>query len=198
MIRSYPALASHPLLSGVSFQRPNDTMRQRVTLESPAVEAMTDLIRVAAETIAPDASIEDANNWMIKRGVRLLLVIDADARILGIITAADILGEKPMQHITTHGGRRGELRVADIMTPQNRLEVLRMDDVYHARVGHIVTTLKLAGRQHSLVADSSPSGDQQIIRGIFSVSQIARQLGVNIETTEIAHTFAEIETMLVR
>lgn len=198
MIRTYPALVSHPLRSGVSFHGPNDTSQQRVTLESPAVEVMTDLTRVAAETIAPDASMEDANNWMIKRGIRLLFVIDADKRILGIITAADILGEKPMQHITSHGGKRGDLRVDDIMTPQDRLEVLRMDDVYHTRVGHIVATLKLAGRQHALVADTGPSGDNQIIRGIFSASQIARQLGVNIETTEIAHTFAEIETMLVR
>ena len=198
MIRSYPALAPHPLRSGVSFHRPTDTMRQHVTLDSPAVEAMTDLIRVPAESIVPDASIEDANNWMIKRGIRLLFVIDADRRILGIITAADILGEKPMQHITAHGGRHGELRVADIMTPQDRLDVLRMDDVYHARVGHIVATLKIASRQHALVADTSSLGDNQTIRGIFSVSQIARQLGVNIETSEIARTFAEIETMLVR
>lgn len=198
MIRSYPGLASYPLHSGVSFHGPNDPIPQRVTLESPAVEAMTDLIRVPAESIGPDASIEDANNWMIKRGIRLLFVIDTDKRILGIITAADILGERPMQRISAHGGTRGELRVADIMTPQERLDVLRMDDVYHARVGHIVATLKMAGRQHALVANISPPGDNQTIRGIFSVSQIARQLGVDIETTEIAHTFAEIETMLVR
>ena len=33
---------------------------------------------------------------------------------------------------------------------------------------------------------------------ICSMSQIARQLGVNIEMAKIARTFAEIETMLVR
>ncbi len=198
MAPNYPALTSYPLRNGVGFQRPNNTPPPRVMLESPAVEVMTDLSRVAAETITPDASIETANAWMIKRGVRLLFVIDGDARILGIITAADILGEKPMQHINSHGGRHGELRVTDIMTPQDRLEVLRIDDVYHARIGHVVATLKLAGRQHALVADTGPARDDQIIRGIFSVSQIARQLGVNIETTEIAHTFAEIEMMLVR
>ena len=198
MVRSYPALASHPLRSGVSFHHPNNAIQQRVTLESPAVEAMTDLIRVSAESIGPDASIEDANSVMIKRGIRLLFVIDSGKHILGIITATDILGEKPMQYIGAHGGKHGELRVADIMTPQDRLGVLRMDDVYHACVGHIVATLKIAGRQHSLVADTNPSGDDQTIRGIFSMSQIARQLGVNIETTEIARTFAEIETMLIR
>jgi signal-transduction protein with cAMP-binding, CBS, and nucleotidyltransferase domain len=198
MVRNYPELSSHPLRCGVGVRHPDSGSHQPVTLESPAMEVMTDLIRVAAESIGPDASIEDANRVMIKRGIRLLFVIDAAKTILGIITATDILGEKPMQHIVAHGGKHDELRVDDIMTPQDRLQVLQMADVYHACVGHIVTSLKMAGRQHALVAEMSPSGDNQVIRGIFSMSQIARQLGVNIETTEIARTFAEIETMLVR
>lgn len=198
MIRTYHTLKSYPLRSGVTYHRPHDSMRQRVTLESPAVEVMTDLMRVSAETITPDASLEDANNWMIKRGVRLLLATDEAKRIVGLITASDILGEKPMQHISARGGRRGELLVADIMTLQNRLEVLRLDEVDHARVGHIVSTLKQAGRQHALVAETSSAGDNQVVCGIFSVSQIARQLGVLIETPEIARTFAEIESLLVR
>ena len=49
-----------------------------------------------------------------------------------------------------------------------------------AEVGHIVATLKAAGRQHALVAESGPDGTAQTVRGIFSLSQIARQLGVTI------------------
>jgi len=36
------------------------------------------------------------------------------------------------------------------------------------------------------------------VRGIFSLSQIARQLGVTIASTEVASTFAEIEAALGR
>ena len=32
---------------------------------------------------------------MIKRGVRVLLVVDADDHILGLVTSRDIDGEKP-------------------------------------------------------------------------------------------------------
>jgi hypothetical protein len=72
-----------------------------------------------------------------------------------------------------------------------------MDDVRLAKVGHIVATLKAAGRQHAMVVDHDEQGRQKV-RGIFSASQIARQLGVVIQTTEIARTFAEVEAMLAR
>jgi hypothetical protein len=36
------------------------------------------------------------------------------------------------------------------------------------------------------------------VRGIFSASQIARQLGIAIQTTEVAQTFAEIGAALGR
>ena len=35
-----------------------------------------------------------------------------------------------------------------------------------------------------------------VIRGVFSASQIARQLGVAIPSTEVARTFSEIEAAL--
>jgi len=35
------------------------------------------------------------------------------------------------------------------------------------------------------------------VRGIFSATQIARQLGVQLQTAEVAKTFAEIEAALL-
>jgi hypothetical protein len=62
-------------------------------------------------------------------------------------------------------------------------------------VGDIVATLKADGRAHALVVGKSLDG-QQVLLGIFSVSQIARQLGVPLHTHEIARTFAEIEAVI--
>ena len=125
---------------------------------------------------------------MIQHGVRLLLVVDENRKVVGIITATDLLGEKPLQVIADRGCRREDVRVRDIMTPTHRLEVLHMNDVRSAKVGHIVATLKMAGRQHG----------KQTIRGLFSATQIARQLGVAIQASEIARTFSEIEAQLAR
>jgi CBS domain-containing protein len=127
--------------------------------------------------------------------VRLLLVLDHDRRVVGLITATDILGEKPMKVTAERGCRREEILVSDIMTPQERLEVLDMADVAGARVGHIVTTLTASGRQHAMVVDRGAEGTETV-RGLFSTSQIARQLGMAIPEVERARTFAEIKEAL--
>ena len=72
---------------------------------------------------------------------------------------------------------------------------MNLDDVRAAKVGHIVASLKQAGRHHELVAEIRKPGEVRI-RGIFSASQIARQLGVPLQITELARTFAEIEQAL--
>ena len=49
-----------------------------VGAESPAIEAMTDFLRVNVVHIESAASIVEANARMISRGVRLLIVSTAD------------------------------------------------------------------------------------------------------------------------
>jgi CBS-domain-containing membrane protein len=134
---------------------------------------------------------------MVQRGVRLLLVVDQDRRVVGLITATDILGEKPVLAASQRGLRREEVLVRDIMTPQERLQVLGMADVRAAKVGHIVSTLQRSGRQHAMAVDYDAKG-RQTVRGLFSATQIARQLGVTIQSSEIARTFSEIEATLRR
>jgi len=121
--------------------------------------------------------------------------VDHARAVAGLITANDILGEKPMQVISQGGGRRQDIVVRDIMTPQHQLEVLDMRDVRGARVGHIVATLKETVRQHAVVVDLDAGGRQRL-RGLFSLTQIARQLGIALQTTEVARTFSEIEASL--
>jgi len=132
---------------------------------------------------------------MIQRGVRLLLVVDADRRVQGIVTANDVLGEKPVKTAVQRGVPRSEVRVRDIMTPRATLEALEIREVEAATVGHVVATLKAAGRQHTLVVDLDAKG-QQRVRGVFSATQIARQLGIAITIEVVARTFADIEASL--
>ena len=84
-----------------------------------------------------------------------------------------------------------------MMTPQEILEVLDLAAVRAAKVGHVVATLRQAGRQHALVVEHDGEG-RQSVRGVFSATQIARQLGVAIPTSEVARTFSEIEAQLAR
>ena len=196
MTQAYIPLTHTGLAPRARYRRPA-FLSQRVSLESPAAAVMTDLDRVVAVTIGPGASIETANQCMIAVGVRLLLVVDEEQRILGLITASDILGEKPVKHLQRTGETFSEILVSDLMTPQEELDVLQLQDVSRARVGDIVATLKYFGRQHALVVETAGDQASQRIRGIFSATQIGRQLGINVTPGEIATTFAQLETVLI-
>lgn len=169
-----------------------------VTVDSPATLVMTDLSKVPAATINSDAMLGDANHAMLVRGVRLLVVVDEYNKIAGLVSTVDVLGEKPLQIAQKRQCRRNELRVSDVMTAIEHVDALGIDDVKRASVGNIVSTLISDGRVHAIVVGDGHDGHlgRQNLLGIFSASQIARQLGVQIQTHERARTFAEIEAVI--
>jgi CBS domain containing-hemolysin-like protein len=197
MLRDYPALEYAMLRPGSGYAQPSQTLPDKVTFDDPALNVLTDFQRVTAVIILAGDTIDEAHRRMIQRGVRLLLVVDQDRKVVGVITANDILGEKPVQTLVERGMRREELMVRDIMTPRERLEALNMATVRTAKVGHIVATLKQSGRQHALVVEDN-GANRHLVRGVFSATQIARQLGVTIQTGQVAFTFSEIEATLAR
>lgn len=194
-MRSYAPLAVHALAQRATFSQPAHGAPARVSLDDAALAVMTDLRQVTAITIDPDASIENAMRVMVRRNVRLLFVVDVDNEIVGLVTATDLLGEKPIQHLREHGGRRADILVRELMTPHERLEVIGLEEARGAKVGHVLATLRRSGRQHALVAERDPDGNV-LVRGIFSTSQLARQLGESVQTSPVVHTFAEIEAAL--
>ena len=192
MTREYSALPLSPL--AVAARLPDAELLERVTLDDPAFSVLTDLTQVTPATIGPERSIDYAHAMMLERRVRLLFVMGDGRFVGGVITATDLLGEKPMRFVQERGGTRSDILVADIMTPFDRLEAISMQDVAQMRVGHIVATLKAVRRQHLMAADE---GGRRV-RGLFSTSRIAKQLGVELSTSELAQTFAEIEAALAR
>lgn len=167
----------------------------KVVASSPAIEVMTDLRRIPAATISDTVSLVEANHSMILRGVRMLFATDNDRRVVGIITSNDLLGEKPTRVARERMSRHEELTVRDIMVATEELDAVTMAEVLRAEVGHVVAMLKACGRQHALVVEEE-GGRAPVIRGIFSASQIARQMGIPLQTTEVARTFAEIEAAI--
>jgi CBS domain-containing protein len=192
MIREYSALQHHPLHNGARVASPPP--RARLTPESPALEAMTDLREITAASITPDRTIVECNALMKARAIRLLFVEGAERTVVGVITATDLLGEKPVRFMQERGVRHHEILVSDLMTRASSLEAVDLQSVSHSQVGHIVATLKAAGRMHTFVTDE---GGKRVC-GLFSASDIARRLGVEVPTYEIAASFAQIEAALAR
>jgi len=191
---TFRPLASRKAPKTLGYQKPSSFAS--VTASSPAISVMTDLRQVSAATIDTEATLAEATRAMIARGVRLLLVVAADQSVLGLITARDTQGERPIQWLHHRGGKHADLRVRDLMIATQNIDVLDIKDVLHAEVGHIVASLKSWGRQHALVTELDAVEGITRIRGIFSATQIGRQLGVAVQPFDVAVTFADIEQAL--
>lgn len=180
----------------------------RAYLTSPAIEVMTDFNYVRPRTTTPEAPVDDALEQMRQVGVRLLLVEDGERNVVGLVSSYDIQGERPIKLAQQSRISRSEIRVSDIMTPQAEIDALHMLSVRNAQVGHIVATLRALERRHLLVVQSAgengePADDEalpsigtakQVVRGLFSSSQIGRQLRVDVdEILTPAHSLAEMQ-----
>lgn len=196
MVRErYSPIPSRSLASCPPCGLPETMVPPKVAIDSPAIEVMTDLRRIPAASIQSELTWAQANHAMILRGVRLLLVVAENGTVIGSVSAADLLGERPLQLATERQLNRDELTVRDLMVPADSADAIDLGDVLRSEVGHVVATLQRLGRQHLLVVDSD-AAEGPMVRGIFSATQIARQLGVAVQTTEIARTFAQIETAM--
>ena len=190
-MKEYSALSLVRMPAGARVAEPAPP--ERVSLDDPAFAVMTDLRVVRAATTTPGELMSGAHAQMIQRRLRLLFVLERDSGIVGVVTTTDILGEKPLRFAQSHGVLHSEIQVSDIMTPASMLEAIPFQEVAQMRVGHIVATHKAVRRQHLMVVEDNG----RRVRGLFSLSQVARQLGIQLQTTQVAQTFADIEAALV-
>ncbi len=195
MTESFKPLSSRSLSRGAQVYLQPETESSRASLQDPATAVMTDLRRVAPVTTERDTLVDAALQKMIHTRVRLLLVTDNACRLLGVITASDLVGEEPVRVAQSEGIARSAISVGQIMTPLERIDVLTMEQVQEARVGDIIETLRAANRQHLLVIECDEHRCDNI-RGIFSATQIGRYMGTEIPPEGAAQSFAELARLL--
>lgn len=166
-------------------------------LDEPGTAVMTDLDRTAAVTVDADTPIDDALLLMRDAGVRSAFVIDAGCNLLGVVTAYDILGDKPIRHLKSLGCslrncRRGNVTVGDIMETADRCMVIDRKDLLSCRVGDVVETFRRSGRTHIPVVERTSLGTDRL-RGLLSAAEVARATGADTSGLRTAQGFAEIE-----
>ncbi len=175
----FDVLPSIPLKPGASFGA-ETKLFEWARRDSPAIAAMTDFRSVPPITIDAEVSIDRALEKMKTAGVRLLFVLNDVYEIVGLITARDILGERPITLTQQTGIPHSDVTVAAIMTPQCNIQVLDVVSVQMATVGEIVATLHALHRQHALVAKIDAKTQQTFVIGMFSTSQISKLLGEDV------------------
>lgn len=194
MSNTYQSLAFNLLHKQIVLNEPAHMRESSVSTDEPAIMVMTDFRRIRPLSIGSNSNIEMANQKMINCGVRLLFVTNPEGATIGLITTNDILGEKPVQYIKEHGGHRYDILVSDIMTRNANLDAVNISEVAGSKVGDIVETIKQSGRHHVLVVEEN--GNEILIRGMFSKTQVSKQIGEKIIFSKKPLTFAELEHAL--
>lgn len=196
-MRQYLHLPTFRVEPGTSIAQAEPWNTHPVTLDSPALEVMTDLTLVKAATVHPATGLRQAEQAMIYLGVRMLFVVSEMPNIEGLITSTDLRGDTQMRVVSERHLRFDELCVADVMSKVSLLDAVGHADIRAARVGHLVATLQHLGRNHLLVVENLGAPATHRVRGVISRAQIERQLGTTIEITPIANSFSEIERVMV-
>ncbi|MDH3715686.1 MAG: CBS domain-containing protein [Gammaproteobacteria bacterium] len=192
MSQSSTPLSHIGLQTDVNFARPPQPpyLSHR---DDPALDAMTDFHFVDPVTVAPATPIDEALDKMKRTGVRSLLVTGPDQVIVGLVTANDIQGEKPIKLSRENRIPRAQSTVEMVMTPQRDIVVLNYLSVRNAQIGHILETLHQLSRQHILVVQIDETSGEQQVCGMFSTSQINKQLHTHADTDVApAHSLAEM------
>ena len=190
------ALSTFRLSIGTSIAQAQPPQLERVTLESPGIAVMTDLTQVRAATVQPDSGLAQAELMMIHQGVRLLFVVTQMPGVDGIVTAADLQGEKPLRLVSQRQVKFEDLCVADVMTRLPDIDAIDFASLRRASVAQVIAALANTGRAHMLVIEAAnPTGPMRI-RGVVSKTQIERQIGAQLPVTGMATSFAEMSAVL--
>ncbi len=185
------------LPSDARILQPPRVRADKVTAASPALAVMTDLRKVRVITINPETPLNAALMVMINAKVRLLIAIDKAGVIVGLVSAQDVMGEKPLRVANDDRIHRDAVTVQQIMTRSGDVRPLSISDVEHASVSDIVMHLIESHKQHALVVEAGAENGAFHACGIFSATQIGRQLGEDINVSDgLAQSFSELERLI--
>ena len=168
-----------------------------VWLTDPAGEVFTDL-RVAAGVVVPTTdSLEETRRLMQLAGVRMAFVTDAPERIIGMVTLADLQGERPAQVASVRAVPVRDLPVVDLMTPVAQWTTIDFGRLAWAKVGHVVETFRASGQRYLIVTEQvaghgAEAAPKIVIRGLFSANRVERAIGQPIEDALRSRSFAEL------
>jgi signal-transduction protein with cAMP-binding, CBS, and nucleotidyltransferase domain len=173
----YSALNTFRFSADTCIPQAQPKERERVLLNSPAISVMTDLAQVRAETISPETPIAKAEEVMKFRGVRSLFVTSNFPCVDGLVTAADLVGNKPLQVVGLRQIKFQDVCVSDVMKEFSDMDLLDYDELKTATVSRVVGTFKKLKCSHILVVQAATKAGPARIRGVISLTQVERQLG---------------------
>jgi CBS domain-containing protein len=143
--------------------------------DDPAIAVMTDFREHSSVSVVEGTTLDAALEHMKHVGVRCAFVTSPARQVVGLITAYDILGEKPTRYTQATGGRRKDVVVDNIMTriaDWRTADVKDLERLTVAAVAHVFDETQLT---HIAVMESGERGAKRL-RGLLSAARVKRLL----------------------
>lgn len=177
----YEALPTTPILHNETMLQ-TQKLPELVYMDDPAMFVMTDFTKTPPHVIDPAETLDHAINEMEVNDVHLLIVLNEKDYFQGVVSSEDVWGEKPIQLIQERRIHRDQVTVKMIMVPYTDVIALDFNMLGNARVGNIVKTLTENKQHYALAVSPEKEKSVHMIRGIFTISQICKQLHMDGET----------------
>lgn len=195
MSKNYEILPTITLNAGSTYMHP-PALPEVAHLDDPATQFMVDFQTNYAFTIKPDAPVTHALIEMEVSGSHILLVVDQEDNVIGIISSEHILGEKTIKLIHERRIPRHEVEVHMVMRPQAEVMAFEFASLKHAKVGNVISTMRNARQHYAFVVEFANTGKQSV-RGMFSLSLLSKQLDRDyVSDVPEARTIAELTAKL--
>ncbi|MES2204745.1 MAG: CBS domain-containing protein [Pseudomonadota bacterium] len=196
MGKQYDSIKTTSLPLGVEIAHP-PTLPELIHIDDSVFSVFVDFQVQRSVTIYAKQSIDEAQLEMKANNVHLLLVVDANKHVIGMISSQALHGERPYQIIQEGRVKHSEIHVATIMLPIEQVLCLDYDALKTAKIGNLVETFKKHQRHYALVIKTDTQGKHRI-QGYFSASRISRTLSLSNTAGNAvgASTIQELQAML--
>jgi CBS-domain-containing membrane protein len=143
--------------------------------EDPALTVMTDFRERSSVTTADSVTIDAALEHMKHAGVRCAFATNDLRRVVGLITAYDIMSEKPMRYLRAVPGQRHDVLVRDIMVRIADWRIADVKDLERSTVAVVSRHFDDTRLTHIPVMEMTKDGRRQL-RGLLSAAKVRRLL----------------------
>ncbi len=169
-------------------------VQRSAQLSDPALTLFTNLHHSPCVIASHRDGLDQTLHLMRRAGVRMVFVAGADGELVGMVTAEDLQGERPVLRASAHHVRHHELTLADIMVPITQWDTVDIAHVRSARIGDLVATMHEHNLRYLLVTQNKDGST--MLRGLFSASRLEQALNTTIEPDLHSRNFAELEQVL--
>lgn len=143
--------------------------------DDSAITVMTDFRERASVAVPETTCIDAALEHMKYAGVRCAFATNDLHRVVGMITAYDILGEVPMRYMQSVAAQRKDVVVRDIMVKLAQWRVVEARDLEQMTVETLHQIFESTRLTHIPVMESNADAARQL-RGLLSASKVRRLL----------------------